>query len=100
MNKWFYMMDMHSGGDRKTAFLIYFIEAADENDATRIFTQETGEDPYEVACECCGSNFSLGGGDDTLEVATLYWRRGRTLDEYLNDPRNRVKVIPLIPETD
>jgi len=29
MNKWFYVMDMHSGGTLKTAFEMYFIEAAD-----------------------------------------------------------------------
>ena len=98
MNKWFYVMDMHSGGGRKTAFEHYFVEAADEADAEARFTEETGEDIHEVCCACCGPNFSLGGGEDTLEKATNYWRRGQTLDEYINEKRNLVKILPLTSE--
>lgn len=87
-------MDMHSGGGRKTPFGIYFVEAEDEIDASRIFTEETGEDPEDVCCPCCGPNFSIGGGEDTLEAAAEFWARNRGgVDEYLKDPRNKVKVI-------
>ena len=100
MNKWFYVMDMHSGGRRKTPFEIYFIEAADECGARARFTAETGQDPDDVFCPCCGTNFAVGGGQNTLEEMTSFWRRGQTLDEYLNDKRNLVKVIPLTNEED
>lgn len=93
-------MDMHSGGGRKTAFEIYFVEAADECDAQKRFTDETGEDPDDVCCECCGPNFSVGGGYDTLEEATEFWRRGQTLKEYVDEKRNLVKVMPLTNEWD
>ena len=98
MSKWFYIMDMHSGGGRKTEFEIYFVEAADEADAEKRFTDETGQDINERCCECCGANFSLGGGEDTLTKAAEFWRNARALDEYLNDKRNRVKVMPLTDE--
>jgi hypothetical protein len=94
MNKWFYVMDMHSGGGRKTKYEMYFIEAADECDARERFTAETGEDPDDVQCDCCGANFSVGGESDTLEECAKYWaeRRGG-VDEYINGPRNLVKVL-------
>jgi len=99
MNKWFYVMDMHSGGGRKTAFEIYFVEAADKSDAEKRFTDETGEDINDVACECCGANFSLGGPSNTLAEAAEFWVRGRgTVIEYITDPRNKVKVLPLTNE--
>ena len=98
MNKWFYIMDMHSGGGRKTAFEMYFVQAADEADAEKRFADETGEDINDVCCDCCGANFSLGGGYDTLAETAEYWRRGEPLDVYLNDKRNLVKVMPLTDE--
>ena len=101
MNKWFSVMDMHSGGGRKTAFEMYFIEAADQTDAERIFTEATGENVNDVACDCCGSNFSVSGGDDTLAECASYWASYRGgLEEYLKDARNLVKVIPLTSEAD
>lgn len=100
MNKWFSVMDMHSGGDRKTAFDYYFIEAPDKPTAEAIFTLATGEYPDDVACECCGANFSVSYGDDTLEAVTEFWRKGQTVEEYVKDARNLVKVIPLTSEAD
>lgn len=96
MNKWFYVMDMHSGGGRKTDYEMYFIEATDEDHARKRFMGDTGKDPDDVACECCGANFSIGGESDTLAECAEFWaeRRGG-LDEYVNDPRNRVRVMPL-----
>jgi hypothetical protein len=97
--KWFYVMDMHSGGGRKTAFEMYFIEAADECDARARFSDETGEDPDDVCCDCCGENFSVNGEYDTLAEAAEYWALGRgSVEEYLNDKRNLVKVMPLTDE--
>jgi len=77
---------------------MYFVEAADEADAEKRFTDETGEDIHDVCFDCCGPNFSLSGGGDTLEEVTEYWRGGQTLDDYLNEKRNLVKVMPLTSE--
>lgn len=86
-NKWFQVMDMCSGGDRKADFDLYFIEAVDQAHAERRFTEETGLNPYDVACECCGPNFSVIGEYNSLEEATSYWRKDRSLEAYLhNDP--------------
>jgi hypothetical protein len=99
MNKWFYVMDMHSGGGRKTPFEMYFIESESEEKARAIFTENTGEDPDDVACDCCGANFSIGGESDTLEECVKYHARSYdTVKEYLNDKRNLVKVIRLTDE--
>ena len=88
-------MDMHSGGGRKTPFEYYFIEAANRLDAEIIFTEVTGEDPDDVACPCCGANFSFNGPYDTLEEASELWHPGQTLTEFINNKQSPVKVIPL-----
>jgi len=101
MNKWFYVMDMHSGGGAKTPFDMYFIEAPDSDTAREIFTRETGEDPDDVACECCGSNFSFGSAEESLEKCAEYWANGyKDLAEFLNNKRKPVKVIRLTHEAD
>lgn len=84
-------MDMHSGGSRKTGYEMYFIEAENKGDAERIFSSITGENINDVTCECCGRNFSLGGGYDTLEEATAPWRRGDNLMDYIT--KRKVRVI-------
>lgn len=91
--KWFACMDMHSGGYSKTPFDNYFIEAKTEFEARERFEEVTGECPDAVACDCCGPNFSFTGEYDSLEEAAGYWSRGN-VQEYLADPRNKVKVIP------
>lgn len=99
MNKWFYVMDMHSGGGRKTKYEMYFIEAADYEDARKRFMGETGEDPDDVACDCCGANFSIGGESVSFAEAAEFWAKSRGgVEEYLTDKRNLVKVLPLTNE--
>lgn len=57
---WFRFKDMYSGGypkiDESDTILI---EASCEDSACWIFEQRFGSDPFEVGCECCGSNYSL-----------------------------------------
>lgn len=67
VKKWFYFLDMASGGRRKTAFDVYFVEALDESNARELFTKETGQDPDDIACPCCGQNFSVSDPYDSLE---------------------------------
>lgn len=102
MNKWFYVMDMHSGGGRKTPFEMYFVEAPDEHAAKQRFMGETGEDPDDIACDCCGSNFSINGPFDTLAEAAAIVSASGGVNKYLLEPRNRVKVFwaETLPLTD
>jgi len=95
--KWFSFMDMHSGGGRKTKFDYYYVEAPTEEQAKAIFTEKTGEDPDDVACDCCGANFSVGGPHDTLEDAAKYQVGGGfDVYEFLRGESNKtVKVIPV-----
>ena len=71
---WTHFWDMHSGGGLKTEWHHIFIEAPRE-EAERIFTERTGEDPDDVACTCCGSNFTIAEYE-TLEEATEFQRKG------------------------
>jgi hypothetical protein len=97
MTKWFSFMDMHSGGGRKTKFEYYYVEAPTEEQARAIFTEKTGEDPDNVACPCCGQNFSVGGPYDTIEDAARYQVGGGfTVYEWLqNEANSPVQVIRL-----
>lgn len=87
---WISFWDMHSGGGTKTDYEKIFIEANDEDHAVEIFETEFNECPYDVACECCGSNFSVDVYE-TLDEATKYHRRDTSLEEYLK--REDVRVI-------
>lgn len=87
---WISFWDMHSGGGTKTDYEKIFIEANSEDEGVEIFEREFDEHPYDVACECCGSNFAVDVYE-TLEEATKYHRHGKSLDEYLCD--EEVKVI-------
>jgi len=82
-------MDMFSGGSKKTPYEYIYIEA-DEDTAAEVFEKVFDECPYDVACECCGSNFSVGVSG-TLGEATEYERRGISLEAWLENPK--VKVI-------
>jgi hypothetical protein len=100
-------MDMHSGGGRKTDHEYIYIELP-EREAIAYFEQRFDQDPRDVACECCGSNFSIDSAP-TLEQASGYDRgcdhvngayvesgsRGRyqTLDQWLASPRERTLVV-------
>lgn len=87
---WISFWDMHSGGGTKTDYEEIFIEANDEDHAVEIFETEFNEFPYDVACGCCGSNFSVNVYE-TLDEATEYHRRDTSLEEYLK--REDVRVI-------
>jgi hypothetical protein len=55
-------MDMHSGGGSKEAHDYIYIELPYEP-AVRAFNNIFGHDPLEVACACCGENYSISDGD-------------------------------------
>ena len=74
---------MFSGGSPKHRTLkTVLVEEADEEVAVRVFTNRMGQNPFRVACDCCGQNYSVLDGE-LEEFAS--WSR-RTVDELLADP--------------
>ena len=75
--------DMHSGGHRKTNWDKIFVEAP-EKEAIEFFMEVFDENPYDVACQCCGTNFSVYEVDEcqvghgilviTKEMFSRDWR--------------------------
>lgn len=65
--------DMHSGGTTKTSYDHIFVELP-EDKAIEWFKGFFGQDPGDVACQCCGPNFSVTESPD-LRQATAYERR-------------------------
>lgn len=90
---WTQFMDMHSGGGTKTNYEYIYIEADSKGEAIDVFEEVFDQHPYEVACRCCGENFSVSTYA-TLEEATNYERKGgkQPLEEYLQQT-SIIKVI-------
>jgi len=93
-------MDIHSGGFPKTQWDKIIIQAPKE-EAIHIFYNRFNQHPHDVACTCCGENFSVSESSD-LYQSTGYdrncnwqngyveeqhpknsWGKYLTLDEYL-----------------
>jgi hypothetical protein len=71
--KWTIFWDMHSGGSTKEApYEKIYIEAP-QDEAERIFINRFGHDPNQIACECCGQNYSIDESD-SLQEASAYHR--------------------------
>lgn len=100
-NKWTQFTDMHSGGFPKIGiYTEIFIEAPQE-EAISIFRDRFNQDPYDVACTCCGSNFSIATAD-SLEQVTGFARncaydnkQNKWIEEPGNNYFDRDKVTPL-----
>ena len=71
---WTTFWDMHSGGSTKTDYDLIFIEAP-MTEAIEIFEEKFNQYPHDVACQCCGENFSISS-DKNLAQATGFHRRG------------------------
>lgn len=98
--QWTHFWDMHSGGDQKLDWAHIFIEAP-EAEAMQIFKDRFGRDPYNVTCDCCGSDYSVSE-NQSLEAVTKFHRRGEfngkvfrktscgeellTVEEYVQNP--------------
>jgi hypothetical protein len=65
-------MDMHSGGGRKASHDFIIIEADTEALAVEQFTQHFGHDPYDIACMCCGENYSVTSEETLADVVHKY----------------------------
>jgi hypothetical protein len=90
---WTKFMDMHSGGGTKTDYESIYIEAGSKGEAIDVFEEVFDQHPYEVACGCCGENFSVSSYE-TLKEATKYERKSgkQPLKEYLQQT-SIIKVI-------
>lgn len=81
---WTHFYDMHSGGGQKTNYSSIFVELPEE-EAIEYFVNRFGHHPYDIACHCCGENYSLSEYG-TLREATSYYRscaydNGSTIEE-------------------
>jgi len=87
---WTRFMDMHSGGSVKAPPYEYIYIEAPEAEAREYFAGRFSN-PDDVACSCCGENYSVYESD-SLETATEFERtwppsKGEcSLDEYLARP--------------
>lgn len=70
---YFRFMDMSSGGLEKTAYSYIYIQAETEQEASKIFEDRLGCNPYNITCDCCGQDFTIRE-DSTLEEATKFDR--------------------------
>jgi len=50
--------DRYSGGKRKLDYEYYYIEATEE-EAIKLFEEMFGRYPFNVTCNCCGSDYSV-----------------------------------------
>jgi hypothetical protein len=65
---WTRFMDMHSGGDAKTAWNKIYIEAPEEL-AIEVFKSRFGRDPYHTTCTCCGEDFSISSKESFEQIS-------------------------------
>lgn len=70
---WTQFMDMHSGGDIKEPPYNYIYIQASEEEAKVIFYNRFGHNPEDIACDCCGENYSISEGEN-IEQVTGYER--------------------------
>lgn len=69
---WTHFMDMYSGGSKKEKWGHIYIEAP-EIEASIIFYNRFGHNPFRVSCTCCGPDYALHEYD-SLDQATAYER--------------------------
>jgi len=91
---WTLFWDKHSGGYSKEAWDKIYVEAPTEELAVQIFT-ERFSGPHDVACACCGSNYSVSS-EETLEQASACHRGCRYDEEqkkYVEEPDTRYSPL-------
>ena len=71
--KWFQFHDMYTGGFTKTEYKMIYIQAKTEHDAINFFQSKFDTHPYDSACSCCGSDFSINESDCLYQL-TAYER--------------------------
>jgi hypothetical protein len=74
MSIWTRFFDLHSGGFGKTEYETIYIEAP-EDKAIEIFGIRMGRNPYNVTCDCCGSDYSVIEYKNDIEDAIEFDKR-------------------------
>ena len=83
--KWTMFSDQLSGGSYK--YHDYSFIYVQGDDPQQLFTKITGQNPHDVKCTCCGSNYLVEPHDSLLQ-ATAYDRELKDIDsieEYLEE---------------
>lgn len=83
---WTKFYDMHSGGSvKEPPFEVIYIQLP-QDQAIDAFELRFGHSPGDIACNCCGENYSVSE-HETLELAISQWdKRSMTLAQYLQEP--------------
>ncbi len=85
---WYHFMDMHSHGYSKTQYEHIFIRAHDKEEAVEIFESRFSQNPFSIACECCGENFSVSNDKNIKNLASFWIRSmGLSINEFYNSPK-------------
>lgn len=71
---WTCFWDMHSGGYPKIKDYTKIYIQAPMHRSIDLFIEQFNQRPDDVACDCCGPNFSVSEGD-SLALITAYHRR-------------------------
>lgn len=99
---WTRFMDMHSGGGCKEPPYEYVYMEAEEDKAVDIFIQRFGHDPRDVACSCCGENYSISESMDLAQASA--YNRGCSWDNvaemYVEKPSGYPWAEPYMSVTD
>lgn len=63
---------MSSGGyTKEPPYERIYIEAYNEQEAMIIFYNRFGHSPNSVACDCCGSNYTIDTAETLAEISAL-----------------------------
>lgn len=73
---WTHFWDMHSGGSTKEKPYQHIFIQAPKDEASLVFYNRFGHNPYRVTCTCCGRDYSVSEYK-TLKEATEYHRSGK-----------------------
>ncbi len=97
LGEWTSFWDMHSGGGTKYKSYNKIYVQGSEDLAIPLFQSITGQDPNDIACECCGQNYSISTGKDFVQCSA-YHRNciyDNKLDMYIEETDGYRKVIPV-----
>jgi hypothetical protein len=73
MMKYFLFYDLHSGGyPKEDDKELIVIRACCYDNAISKFIEKFGHDPRDIACECCGENYSISEYDSLEEIGRNY----------------------------
>jgi hypothetical protein len=90
-------MDMHSGGELKTAYTHIYIDGSLET-AVKTFQEAFGIDPDNQTCDCCGKDFFYDEYEN-IEEATAYERECEWNDQGYDLKTAKISVDEYVDES-